>query len=357
MRALRALGRFFWRFMIIFSFIVNIVLVIVLLAAGLLIFEIKNEIAQPLVTGLHSSFVGLDEATIDWTIPVRDTVPVNLDIPLEQDTVVILTDDVPLVVTANITAPGLTVSNAQVSLTLPVGLELPVALDLDVQVRDSLPVSLDVRAVIPLEQTQLHDVANNLRLLFEPFGRGLHNLPSEWGEVPDFVSEVVSGDVNLLDENAYSENPWPGFSRTAGLNYQLADEAVPLANIPLQTGVVMQGGIPGLDEQLRPQVYDQGGPAEVNTQAVDGMSAFGIAPAFFGAEGINTEMNVQDSTNEQTNSPEDTTTLPQSENDSTVTSDENVEQTPDPNSGTVGAGENAPDATQETEFEPTPTGG
>ena len=62
----------------IFSFIVNIILVCVLLVLGLLIFQIKNNIADPLVGGLHGSFVGLDEATIDWTIPVRDTIPVKL---------------------------------------------------------------------------------------------------------------------------------------------------------------------------------------------------------------------------------------------------------------------------------------
>lgn len=281
MRVLRTIGKYFWRFMVIFSFIVNIILVLVLVGLLLFIFPIKNEIAQPLITGLHSSFVGLDEATIDWTIPVRDTVPVNLDIPLETDTTVVLTDSVPLTVSANITAPGLTVSNATVVLSLPQGLVLPVALDLDVAVRDELPVSLDVRAVIPLEETQLHDVANNLRLLFEPFARGLHNLPNEWGEVPSFAQEVLNGEVNLLNDNDYSTNPWPGYSLTAGLNYPLAGEAVPLENIPLETGIVNQGGIPGLDEQLRPEVYDAGGPEEVNAQAVQTLESFGVSNIFF----------------------------------------------------------------------------
>ena len=63
--------------------------------AGCVDFEIKNQVAQPLVNGLHSSFVGLDQATIDWTIPVRDTIQVQLDIPLETDTVVVLTEPVP----------------------------------------------------------------------------------------------------------------------------------------------------------------------------------------------------------------------------------------------------------------------
>jgi hypothetical protein len=270
MRFLRALGRFFWRFMVIFSFIVNIVLVIVVIGLLLFLFDIKNNIAEPLVTGLHSSFVGLDQATIDWTIPVRADVPVNLDIPLQTNTVVTLTEDVPLTVVAQIYAGALTVNNATVSLTLPTGTNLPVSLDIPVEVRDqTLPVSLDVRAVIPLEQTQLHDVAENLRLLFEPLAVGLTNLPSNFSEVGPFVGDLFAGRVDLLQENAYTQQPWPGFSTTAGLNYpeELLTAPIPEENVPVQTGIVPTGGIEDLDEEIRPEVYQAGGPEAVNEQA------------------------------------------------------------------------------------------
>ena len=114
-------GRFIWRAMIIFSFLVNIILVVVLLGLGLLIFDIKNNIADPLVGGLHGSFVGLDQATIDWTIPVRDTIPVQLTVPLNTDTTVVLTRPVPISANATIVLNGSSVSTP-VSLTLPVGL-------------------------------------------------------------------------------------------------------------------------------------------------------------------------------------------------------------------------------------------
>ncbi len=259
-RFLRGLGKFIWRFMVIFSFIVNLVLVLVLIGLLLFIFDIKNNIAQPLVTGLHSSFVGLDEATIDWTIPVRADIPVNLDIPLKQNTVVVLTAPVPLNVIAQIYTPNLQLTNASVSLTLPEGLELPVSLDLPVEVRDTLPVSLDVRAVIPLQNTQLHDVAENLRLLFEPLAVGLTNLPGDFAEVGPFLGDLFAGKVNLLDANAYTAQPWPGFSTTAGYGYpdDLLTSPVPPENVPVQTGIVPLGGIPALDEQLRPEVYTAG---------------------------------------------------------------------------------------------------
>jgi len=117
MGALKAIGGGIKNFMILFSFIVNLILIIVLVVLVLLIFDIKNNVASPLLTGLHSSFVGLDEATIDWTIPVRDTIPVVLNVPLRTQTTVVLTQSVPLIVNATITLPGVGVlNNASVNL-------------------------------------------------------------------------------------------------------------------------------------------------------------------------------------------------------------------------------------------------
>jgi len=278
MRALKAIGGSIKNFMILFSFIVNLILVVVLVILGLMLFEIKNNIATPLVSGLHSSFVGLDQATIDWTIPVRADVPVNLDIALQQNTVVVLTESVPLNVSANIVLPGVgNLNNASVALTLPAGTRLPVALDLSVPVRDTLPIALDVRAVIPLEQTQLHDPLANLQLMFDPLTRILFNLPDGFGDVPGFVTDALDSDgVNLLADTPYNEHPWPGFSQTAGVGYTLAGQPVPPSNLPVQTGIVPVGGIPSLDEQMRPDIYAQGGPQVVNQQAVAAMESSGL---------------------------------------------------------------------------------
>lgn len=273
-------GKLIWRMMIIFSFVVNLILVVVLLALGVLIFEIKNNVADPLVGGLHSSFVGLDRATIDWTIPVRETIPVRMIVPLETDTVVVLTHPVPLSASATINLNGSNVSTP-VSLSLPAGMRLPVRLNLDVPIDQPLDISMDVRAVIPLGQTQLHDVADNLRLLFEPLAVALDNLPDNFNEAGMFVNQIVAGTApNLLEARA-DFDPWPGFSRTAGLNYDLFGEVVPGANRPVETGIVQQGGIPLLDEQIRPEVYAQGSPDEINAQAQAEMQRRGIPSIFF----------------------------------------------------------------------------
>jgi hypothetical protein len=293
MRFLKAIGRWIWRFMVIFSFIVNIVLVVVLIGLGLFIFEIKNNIAQPLVGGLHSTAVGLENATIDWTIPVRDNIPVVLNIPLQTDTVVRLTQPVPLQVNATIDLPGINAYgvNANVNLQLPAGLELPVALDLMVPVNERLDVALDVRAVIPLAQTQLADPINQLALLFEPLAIGLHNLPSSFDQAGVLIQRVLNREsINLLSTdgtggvNQQPYVPWAGYSQTAGLNYTLLNQPVPSQNLPILTGFVPLGGIPALDSQLpeRAALYaNSSTPLLNNQQAQENLSNAGIAPQFF----------------------------------------------------------------------------
>lgn len=291
MRVLKWIGKSFWRFMVIFSFIVNLILVVVLAALLLFLFDIKQNIADPLVGGLHSTAMGLQNATIDWTIPVRDNIPVNLDIRLNTTTIVTLTEPVPLQVSARIDLPGINAFGvaANVNLELPVGLQLPVALDVPVPVRERLDVALDVRAIIPLSQTQLADPIRTLGLLFEPLAIGLHNLPGNWGQVGPFVSKLLAGQLNLLaidgsgGINDAPYQPWPGYSRSAGLDYDLFNQPVPPANLPLLTGIVPPGGIPALDALLpdRAAIYQQGGPTAVNARAVEGLTQQGIGPQFY----------------------------------------------------------------------------
>lgn len=292
---MRRFGKILWRFMVIFSFIVNVILVITLIVVLLAIFDIKRNIAQPLIEGLHSSFVGLNDSTIDWTIPVRTSIPLdtsiplNTSIPLQTDTIVTLTSDVAVTVSANITLPGVgNLNNAVVALSLPKDLQLPVRLDLSVPVNLEVPVdldvpvSLDVRAVIPLSQTQLHDPVENLRLLFEPIVRLLGNLPDDFSEVGAFASQVLSGSPpDLLAETPYSQKPWPGYSITAGLNYTMANETIPPQNIPLLTGILPTGGIPALDQALRGSLYASGSPAQTNAQAAAALQAQGILPQYY----------------------------------------------------------------------------
>jgi hypothetical protein len=210
---------------------------------------------------------------------------VVLNIPLQTDTVVVLTAPVPLNVNAVIDLPGLNAQDvpATVSLTLPEGLQLPVALDLNVPVDEELDIALDVRAVIPIAETQLHDPITNLRLLFEPLTRALGNLPDDFNEAQALVTAVIeTGEFpDLMAETDYSRDPWPGYSETAGLGYPLGSEPVPQANVPLETGVVPLGGIPPLDALIRPDIYAAGGPEAVNEAAAAALDGLGIVPSYY----------------------------------------------------------------------------
>lgn len=292
-RMVLAFFKIIWNFMVIFSFIVNVILVAVLLVLGVFIFELKNNIAQPLIGGLHSTAVGLHDATIDWTIPVRDNIPVDLDIQLNTITTVVLVAPVPLQVNARIDLPGINAYNvsAVVNLELPVGLELPVQLDVPVPVRERLDVSLDVRAVIPLSQTQLADPIDNLGLLFEPLAIALHNLPNDFGQALRMAGMIFRNEnINLFATdgtggiNAAPYLAWQGYSRTAGLNYNLFNQPIPPQNQPLSTGIVPLGGIPLLDAQLpaREALYaNDNTPATVNAQAAQNLTLQGISPLYY----------------------------------------------------------------------------
>ncbi len=329
MRVLKTIGKYFWRFMIVFSFIVNIILVVVLLVLGLTIFDIKKNIAQPLIEGLHSSFVGLNDATIDWTIPVQDTIHVDranaqleTNIPINVgETIVTLTQPVPLNVAANINLPGVgNLSNASVSLTLPAGTRLPVSLAFDLPVQQDVTVSLDVpvdlkvRAVIPLDQTQIHDPVENLRLLFEPLVRALGNLPDDFGQVGPFVGQILSGNApNLLADTPYSQNPWPGYSTTAGTNYPLSNAEIPANNLTSTTGILPIGGIPLLDAGVRPDLYQDGNtPASLNAQTISNLLNEGLNPASFDGSYADTANSPSKQANGQ--SPLPTNTNPPPEN-------------------------------------------
>ena len=185
-----------WRGAILFSFAMNIILLLVLLVALGFIFQIKNQIAQPLVGGLHSSFVEMNQASIKTTIGVNDTITVNdtmpvvFDLPLNQVTNVVTTAPVEIQgATVNLVGPGLTVTGASANIVLPANTVLPVQLSMVVPVSQTIPVtlkvpvSLKVPVDIPLNQTQLEPPFARLVNIVQPYNDMLNGVPSSWSEL------------------------------------------------------------------------------------------------------------------------------------------------------------------------------
>lgn len=192
---------------IIFSFVVNFVLVATLLVVTVPAIRgalaLKTGVVEPLLNDLDAAFVGLGESTIDTTIDIEQTTPISFTLPLSepltidfaleiaQNTDVVLQESVPLSgVPARFSLPGGGgMINGSVSLALPVGMRLPVRLDMQVPVSKTIPVrmevpvdeqvdiAMDVPVKIELGEAGLDPAVEDLRAVFRPLREGVEQLP------------------------------------------------------------------------------------------------------------------------------------------------------------------------------------
>lgn len=185
---------------IILSFSLNMVFLIFLILAGFYIIPVVNSIAEPIVGGLHQSFVDMGQARIVRTIVVEDTIPVVFDLPLQTTTNARLTEPVPMNIPTTFVLPGGGgFINGNVSFELPAGTDLPVQFDITVPVSQTVPVNLAVTVDIPLDETELGEPFNNLQAIFDPLNDFLANMPSTNGELYDRL-------VNSIGEQEAAES-------------------------------------------------------------------------------------------------------------------------------------------------------
>lgn len=201
--------RFWGRFKsiaIVFSFVVNFVMVVTLLVLTIpalqTAFALKTGLAEPLLDNLDAAFVGLGDSTIASTIHIDQPATIRFDLPLdqplpidfplsiEQDTVVTLTAPVPLILPATFNLPGGGGSiNGTVNLSLPAGTQLPIHLSMVVPVQATIPVQMrvpvdqnvpiqmDVPINIRLGESGLAPAVEQLRAVFRPLRSRLERLP------------------------------------------------------------------------------------------------------------------------------------------------------------------------------------
>lgn len=192
----------FKNFAIIFSFIVNIILILVLGLVAVLLFPFLSNMVTPLVGGLNDSFVEMNDASIIQTIQVDDTLPISFTLPLEQETDVVLADDVSLNVPATFALPaGGGTINGQVSIVLPKDTVLPVNLNLDVPVDQNIPVKLAVPVDIKLNKTDLGTPFNRLVENFDPLNGFLEGLPEDNDEFISRVNDSVFGSEQTAEDD------------------------------------------------------------------------------------------------------------------------------------------------------------
>ena len=177
-------GPAFWTVAGVFSLALNVILIILLVLVGRELFGLKGLVEEQLVEGLYNNFVLMDQAVIATTVEVEDTIPVRFALPVQTDTVVVLTEDTFLQnATVSLSTGGLSIVNAPTDIILQAGTVLPVKLDILVPVDTTVPVNLEIAVEIPLQDTQLHTPFVGLQNVVSPYDSLLASLPDSWTEI------------------------------------------------------------------------------------------------------------------------------------------------------------------------------
>jgi hypothetical protein len=164
----------FWTIASTLSLIVNVILIIILLVVwmGVQALNLGSavDIGNGLLGGLYTNFEKMDRAHITRTVPVETMIPVKFDLLLNQQTNVVLSQDVTINnALVTVKTGGMNITNALTTIVLPQGATLPIFLNLTVPVDKMVPVSLKVEVDIPLDETQLHEPFSGLQDVVKPF--------------------------------------------------------------------------------------------------------------------------------------------------------------------------------------------
>ncbi|UCC61631.1 MAG: hypothetical protein JSV36_12585 [Anaerolineae bacterium] len=166
-------GSSFWlafeRFALVFSFSMNVILLVVVLVLAGLLLPIKNYVARPIMDQVMAEIDQLGETHIKTTILVEDEIQVKFDLPLNQAVNVTTMAPVPIETAAFFTLPGGGgYIRGTVSIELPANTVLPVRLNTTVPVDQMVPVRMEVPVDINLGETDLKTSVDNFKALLEP---------------------------------------------------------------------------------------------------------------------------------------------------------------------------------------------
>lgn len=206
-----------YKAMIWTSFLINAVLLIALAVVGGILITRQSQVASLAgnttvfaadnLAELQDVVTKLQSATIVYTVPLDTRLPIEMNVPINGETIltprntVRLTEAVPLQAPAQITFPGGGGNlNATVNIELPEGMELPVALNMDVKLVTSIPVQLDVPVNIPLEKTELGPQFQRLGAIVDRLVNPITPL-LPWPETPPDSSKAAGPpDAKMPDE-------------------------------------------------------------------------------------------------------------------------------------------------------------
>lgn len=173
-----AWGPRLWTTASVLTLTINIIIMLVLIVLVISVYRMRLNLTQitalaPSVVnlpgGLYENFEKMERANIETNVVVEAVIPVKFNLELDQQTNVVLSQDVTItnaLVTVN--TGGLNISRAATTIVLPAGTTLPVNLSLTVPVDQQVPVTLNVPVNIPLRETQLKEPFVGLQEVIKP---------------------------------------------------------------------------------------------------------------------------------------------------------------------------------------------
>ena len=167
------------------SIIFNIILLVVVLILSQQVFSLKRIIVGDILGGLYLNIGDLDQASISTEIVVKENIPLDYPLQINQETELILTTDT--VITGariNISTDVLNINNAPATIVLPAGSRLPIQLNMTVPVNATVPLNLNVPVNIPLAETEIHQQLLNIQKGIQPHIISFMDGPITWQEVP-----------------------------------------------------------------------------------------------------------------------------------------------------------------------------
>lgn len=157
-----------WTIGSVFSIALNIILITALLLLGRDFFKLKAMMGDQVVAGLYDNFKAMDQSHIQTVIPISQQLPVNFTLPINQATMVTLSQDTAINNARVYINTGGIIINSPANIVLPAGSVLPVQLKMDVPVSTAIPVAMNIPVDIALNQTGLHEPFIGLQQVIEP---------------------------------------------------------------------------------------------------------------------------------------------------------------------------------------------
>jgi hypothetical protein len=162
----------FWTIASALSLTINVILclfILGLLSARGPITQAVTGQSSSVLGGLYGNFLKMDQATIRSNIPVDANIPLNIMVPVQTRTTIMLSEATQIRSPRVLIRTGGLTLDAPALVTLPKGQPLVVDLNFMLPVQTSVPVHLDVPVNIPLRDTELHQPFVGLQEVVRPW--------------------------------------------------------------------------------------------------------------------------------------------------------------------------------------------